>query len=925
MKKIAFTAILILILSLSLFALAEDEDIIAENIFYQEGESLRNMDQMHGIDREDISAGEIHDAEEVLVVENTTEEEGTYSIEVKSADSLETRGSLITLRGNVVLSFTYRGESTELICDEVVIDTSASLIIALGNVSFRTDRESSMEEIFADIVTFYWEKGNIVVENASTMNERKNSEDETINVYSVGERLTYFESGAAIYDDGYIASSDENPLSSISASRITMLPGSDMLIENAVLKVGRVPLFYFPLFFFPGTQITGNPAFGFTSSKGAFLNTTFEVFGRSELIDQTSSSSSFLSIFASNDANSDDVPRGAYYTSTSELTALESWARSSSSYLTVMADAYSDLGVHFGLDSRINLFDKALALDTFSGVALTVPGLNSSTLRYYSQSSLSYTYSGLTIFLSYPVYSDSNVLVDLGNRITSFSIEPLFYISPSFPSTYSSSITSFTRYAEIKYTLPSALRTDFLSSFSISRLRAESSYSWSSSSREYQINYIDLPELTMTASGSIFNFEYTDTGVEPDELDAAELFLLSDPLLYDMFHEDLISEGHTSSSYSIGMGYTLTERLENNIDYYNGERDASSFSSVTSLKITTELDLGNYFVLRSILTPSYSYDRDEDESDDTLTYEHEFSLTNTIEAEIPMLGLKYRLTNTAYEYNRVFSSDTLTENKSIWDFDSDHVSTHELSLSKTINTAAGSFTPSLSYTLYPLTGSLTPALSYRYGNFAAAFSYRFLNEEEGSVNFSSDLISLSLAYNGTYLVASSSITYQSSDYVSSDFFVPMEISSQISLRSADRRFSIAEQLEWSGYDSSENMNNYVSSLRTVLTLPYFTGYIDFSGPFDSLELDTLYARVSAQNIQLRAWRNRIYLSLGLSSTLTLDVQNMASSSFSITPSIIFSIAEFMDFRLSFTSSNNNFGAYMDGDSFSFPLLCPSLT
>ena len=906
MKKVIFLLIYLSAVMNAISALS------VHDIFHADSESLRNMAALRGIDTslsDDRIRNELYKAEGLEAVSEREDEEGTYSVLIEGADYLSSSQGVITLRGNASLSFSKGDDETIMSSDEVVIDTSSSLIVALGNVNFSSQGENNAQRIDADIVSFYWEKGNLVVENASTLNERKNSEGEDVNVYSVGERLTYFDNGSAIYEDGYIASSDDDPLSSISASRITMLPGSDMLIENAVLNIGRVPIFYFPFFFFPGSRITGNPSFGFTSTRGAFLNTTFEIFGHSQLIDN-SDSSSFASIFSDVDESDNLVPRGSYYTTDQDLSALESWADASESHMAVMADVYQETGLHLGLDTRINLFDKSLGFDSFSGVALTYTNnANESNFRYYSENSLSYSFSGLSLLLSYPVYSDSNVLVDFGNRITSFSIESLFFQSPSFPSTYSSAITSFSRIAELKYSLPSSLRSDYLSSLSISRLRAESRYSWDSRNHKYVIDYIDLPKLTASASGSFFNFEYEDKGEDEEELDEAELFLLSDPLLYDVFHEDLIREGHAGAAYSIGMGYSINQDLDNNLEYSDGEQSSSSLSSTSSLRLTTELDLGDYFLLRSIITPSYTYEKEEDDED--LSWSDEFLLTNTIEAEIPYIGLKYSLTNRAYEHERMFSDEMLETTDSLWRFDKDHVSTHSISLSKTFSTAAGDFTPSISYTLYPLTGSLTPSLSYRYGDFATSFSYRFQNDEENDGAFLSDLIKLSLAYNGTNVIASSSFSYQSADYDKNAFFRPLEISSQFSLRTSDKAYSITEQLEWKGYDSASGLENYVSSLKTILSVPYFTCYVDFTGPFSSLSLDTVNASIKADDILIRGWKNRIYLSLGLSSTLNLDIQNIAASSFTITPSIIFSIAEFLDFRLSFTSSNNNFASYQD--------------
>ena len=916
MKRFPLLLIILLFLIASLFALS------VEDIYYADSQALRNMAAIRGLDtslNDNALRNALYDYEDLERYEESVEDGDDYTLSINNADYLSSSGDIITLRGNVSISFIHDGEETVLESDEVVIDSESSLFSALGNVSFSTEGESGMERIDADIVTFYWQKGNIVVENASTLNVRENSEGESVNVYSVGERLTYFESGAAVYDDGYIASSDDDPLSSISASRITMLPGSDMLIENAVLNIGRVPLFYFPLFFFPGSSITGNPSFGFASTKGAFLNTTFELLGRSDRLDEETSSS-FTSIFSSVEDNDQMVPSGAYYQAVDALSPAQRWASETDSHIAIMADAYSKKGLHLGIDSNINLFSSELKFDTFSGIALTYEsGYNSSNLRYYSENSLEYSHSGLSIFLSFPLYSDSNVLIDYGNRLSRFSIESLFLQTPAFPSTYSSSITSFSRYAELRYSLPSALRSDFLSSFSISRLRTESRYSYSNG--EYDLDYIYLPELRMSASGSVFNFEYEGEGESEQTLDEADRFLLSDPLLYDIYHDEMIRSGHTSSTYSIGMGYSFSENLENNIEYDDSLITSSDFSSDTSLRLTTELDLGEYFNLRSIITPSYSYSREEDEE---VEWSDEFFITNTIEAEIPLIGLKYSLTNRAYEIKRNYLDGSTLRNESLWAFDKDHVSAHSLSLSKTFDSIIGAFTPSISYTLYPLTGSLTPSLSYRYDDFAASFSYRFQNSEGDENRFLSDLIRLSLSYNGTNLVASSSFSYQSADYSPSDFISPLEIDAQLALRTEDKRYSITEQLEWKGLDASTGSRNYVSSLKTIFTVPYFTCYFDFTGPLSNLELSTVNARISASDIVIQSWRGRLYLSLALSSALNLDIRNIASSSFTITPSIIFSIAEFLDFRLSFTSANNNFGSYEDNGAFSFTKLWQDL-
>ena len=52
-----------------------------------------------------------------------------------------------------------------------------------------------------------------------------------------------------------------------------------MFMTNAYLSIGRVPLLYLPAFFYPGSRLVMNPAFGFSSDRGMFVSTTTEVFG----------------------------------------------------------------------------------------------------------------------------------------------------------------------------------------------------------------------------------------------------------------------------------------------------------------------------------------------------------------------------------------------------------------------------------------------------------------------------------------------------------------------------------------------------------------------------------------------------------------------------------------------------------------------
>ena len=87
--------------------------------------------------------------------------------------------------------------------------------------------------------------------------------------------------------------------------------------------------------------------------------------------------------------------------------------------------------------------------------------------------------------------------------------------------------------------------------------------------------------------------------------------------------------------------------------------------------------------------------------------------------------------------------------------------------------------------------------------------------------------------------------------------------------------------------------------------------IEIIGVGEKISLKT---DIKSQSIQL--WKGRIYASLSLNSSLNYLNRDKNRSSFSIEPQIIFSIAQFLDFQLSFVTENNSIGSYFIGDAFS---------
>ena len=921
MRKVLALALIILLPS-ALFALT------APAIYFASDDALRSMAALRGLEegtREEMQNA-LYDYEglEAYSVEVTDEqnEEGFLLI-INGAENLSREENRVVLRGNSSISMTDDGVTSELSADTIIIDTDNSRLTALENVSYRTDDESaSIQDITADIVTVTWESGDLMVTNATTLTESGEEGDEdTITIYTSGETLSYSSEGGMLYEDGFITSNPDEAYVSITAKEIAMLNGADTFITNAYLSIGRVPLLWLPFFFYPGSQITGNPSMGFSSERGAFLNTTFELLGQAESVQNTGGDDdeekSFMSILSSGGSNENSQPVGAYYSSSKELSPAERWARESGSYIALMADAYVKNGLHMGIDSHISLFDDSLRFSVLDGVALSPSSsYYDGHFRYYGENEFEYRNHGLDLTLSLPYYSDSRVMMDFADRLTGFSLFSLIQ-TPEFPTEFNSTITSFSNELEIDYTLPSEYRKDLVSSFSLSDLNLGVDYRWDTREHRYYVEETTLPSFSASVSGTLFSYASSVASpvvsVQRNERDATDVHLLSDPLLYAVYKaEEERAEVTGNENYSVSLGYSLSENFSNEYGFSrDGAYEDGELSTSTSMRLTLDAAAADYASLKAVFTPSYSYLWEDDDS--VTAYTHRGAVTSDVTFSVPYIGIQYHIASRLFNYRSTIENGIETDTDLLvpgWNQDT--VTSHSIALTKAFVTEYGTFTPSIEYVLPPLAAELIPRFSYSYGPFALSFGWQFL-QEETDAPFRSDLVELSLGYNGTYVTSNISMRYQSADYDPSAFWNPFYGNASLSLRTEDRAWSITQYFDYYAYDSGDY--NYFDSIKTTLKMPYFDFSVEWQGPAGDVSFKGIEAHLDVDSAFFQLWKGRLYFSFGIDSDFEFDMDNPYASMFTFTPSITFSIAEFLDFTFSFSSSNNAFYDYYQSGNF----------
>ncbi len=952
MKKRAFLTIL-----LSLILLLPLAAVSAETIYYASGEILNSMASSRGIST-DGSESEIksrlyayYGYEEASVTPSSSsdgEDDGkSYTLTIKNAETVTSSEGVVTLKGNVSIDFNFSDEAVKtLTASTVIVDSSKAVLTAIGGALY-TDSASdaAIKEIEADILTVKWEKMDILLTGGSTTSERENSEKKKVTFSTTGERLSYLSEGAVIFDEGYITSNPKTAYSSISASSILILPGEDMFLSSATFNIGRVPIFYLPFFFFPGSRILGNPSFGFSSDKGAFVNTTFELIGSYPKIESTEEDSSFSSLLKSTQGEGNVSVNGYYYSETEEKSSLETFAKNTSSYLVLIADAYkggTDAailkkgGMHIGIDSLFNLFNKTLKI-TFSAGIATPLSTETKDLRYYGNGSLSYSAKGLSAELKVPFYSDSTVLYHYGNRLTGFSYGPLMGGKSTFPTDYSTSgITSFTRSFRLSYSLPSSVKIPLVSSFSIKNLSIEENWSLSSSTSKSTLSSYSLPSLSVSLSGTLLTFETKraapdvtsetngekkdnasppteeerEESVEREE-EKADILLLS-PYEKKNAVEKSTASSSSSSSSKISFSYTLTEdfsRKINNNTVTETKKDGKTTSTFYS-RFTAEGNVGKVLTFSNVFTNSLGYSDTSDYAASTWTKKLTSTPLDTIKVTVPFIGLTYNLSIKPFDYTeeeKKGSEKSVTSSTFV--FTKDYVKTHSLSLGKSLSTAAGTFSADISYILPPLESSITPSIKWSGWGVSTALSLLF--KEDGD-RFRSDKLKADASLSWTYISFSSSMSYQTKDYGASSFWFPFTLTSTLRIKSADSRYYAEGKINCDG-----SKDGFLSSATATLKIDEVTAVLNFTNTDAVLAFDSVNIRTSLSSKSFQLWKGRLYCAFALDSTLFLSHTDKSRSYFTFSPSLTLSLAEFADIVFSFKSQNNKLGSYYDDSVFSF--------
>jgi lipopolysaccharide assembly outer membrane protein LptD (OstA) len=265
------------------------------------------------------------------------------------------------LRGDVIVSLKEGDATHRISAQEILYNRTRNQITARGNVSYIKEENDTIE-------TFKGESISVNLDSWATLmmggiSERALTGEETTYRFA-GTVISRSEEEVTILKNAEITNaSTKNSFWSMTATKLWLLPGSDFALQNIVLKVGEVPIFYFPFFYYPADEVIFHPVLGYRSREGNFIQTTTYILGRPRSEDMKESS---LTKILGSGADMERERQGIFLRSTGKKVT-----NPNDISLKILFDMYSNLGGYLGTELRTPSKGILGSINLSAGMGLT--------------------------------------------------------------------------------------------------------------------------------------------------------------------------------------------------------------------------------------------------------------------------------------------------------------------------------------------------------------------------------------------------------------------------------------------------------------------------------------------------------------------------------------------------------------------------
>lgn len=857
----------------------------------------------------------------------------------------ESKQNVIRLIGNVELSYIDTDRRSFTIkADALSFDKDNGILFASGNVTIIREQENDKDEYIGELVVLETKSSEFIFFESSTQFVRENSAQEKVDFFLTGEEISTQSNGTLQLKNGKVSTIKEDPYFNLSSDTMYFLPDGDWFVSQAVLSIGRVPVFYIPFFYYPGRTFFFNPAFGYSETKGTYFNSTIYLLGDKIIQKKEKSSFSTLLNFSSQE-NSNFTFRDGLLTSPSSsesASELQQWANKTSSYTALYIDTYSMLGSFLGLQTELHDLGP-LTLDFYGGIAYS-PETDSTQFdgfRGFTQNSIEMKKSNYLLSFKLPWYSDPEVLEDFANRKNFFDIDDVTSAA-DFP-------TDYTYFPTFKWEVHGELVpkvstiSPYIKTIQLNPININIQWVLEDET-DYRIEQIVLPEFTFLISGNLLSYykntkpesgfdeeidddflmnrtkklfqmgqsEIYDEQLEIISNDSTDLKVLSNPLYGDIAQYTTLASLDVSPKLSFSIDYYSKNSLSHSLELDDNEEILFNTllydqnSSITA-KFTHSL-----FSLTEIIKPSvklinHNILQDTYTYEDVLLNEEKYAtnmkLDNVYTVQIPKWGITYSMQAQLYKYSFDSGIDDFIDNYFI--FDDDHVTAHYVKTQIPVHLAELTSTLSCIIILPPKNFRVTTSINWNYFK----FSGNIISE---SAEIDEKFQWLSLTANNHYnpaewLKLSTRITLDPSDMDNSGLFNSLEFEPALQFFSESHDFKMSQSALLSGGEQG-----LISTATKISYKDYSLSFLTKKQSLmNSISPDSFVFFADDYTDSVYFWKNRIRVEAKYNAKISYDFSEPYSSYLQFRGGVEFSILDFLDCSISVVSENKALYKYFD--------------
>ena len=266
------------------------------------------------------------------------------------------------LKGDVIVSLKDGNALHRIKAWEILYNRTRNVMTATGNVEYTKEEGNSIETFKGQSITVNLDDWSSIFMDGTS---EKSSVGKSTSYRFAGTVISRNSEEVTVLTRATITNpANEEAYWSLTASKLWLLPGNDWAVLNAVLRVGNIPVLYLPFFFYPADEIVFHPVLGYRTREGTYLQTTTYILGRPK--STGASENSLTRIFGGDDDSAPKVREGVFLRTTKEKTV-----DPGNTQLSVIFDAYTNLGAYVGTEISLPEKDKRGATKLSMGLGLT--------------------------------------------------------------------------------------------------------------------------------------------------------------------------------------------------------------------------------------------------------------------------------------------------------------------------------------------------------------------------------------------------------------------------------------------------------------------------------------------------------------------------------------------------------------------------